>query len=205
MQARDWKKDSYLTEDLLQRKNDCSPDFLEWKNTENIPVFVYGNERLGKKHQDVLRPHTYMGEGVTVMQHYLMERTEYDGPIVFSAKKVNVNTHGVMGDVFFIPAITLLELDYQMANNEMTVRTHAWVTLLEQTQSKARPCVRCWMYIAKPEFWEDQATFAMPLSEMATEKGRHKVFDWNTKEIDFIPEFLKKGMLTNLSLSHFRA
>src|SRR5690606_39436493 len=45
----DYPKDCYLSDELLERRNAETPDFLELKRLTNIPVFLYGPEKSGGK------------------------------------------------------------------------------------------------------------------------------------------------------------
>lgn len=189
-----YQKDCYLTDELFERQNDTTPDWLEIKRFENIPIFVFGQERAGGRFHSILKDSIWLGEGRTVTHSYLMERTEYDGPVVWHCKHTSVNSHSVHGDVYLVPPKVVLNLDFVNANNEMSRREKNFVWLYDQPlKSKDgkgfRPSLKCWMWLGQEKFWEDQTTLRMATKE---NPAGQKYFEWLNVDQFEIPEFLKK-------------
>jgi hypothetical protein len=189
-----YQKDCYLTDELFERVNDTTPDWLDIKRVENIPVFVVGQERPGGRHFPILKDSIWLGEGRTVTHSYLMERSEYDGPVVWHCPKTTMNTHMLHGDIFLVNAKVILNLDFVNANSEMTRREKNFVWLYDQPlkgkEGKSfRPSLKCWMWVGREQFWEDQTTLRMATKK--TEAG-HEYFEWLNFEQFEIPDFLKR-------------
>lgn len=196
--GQDYPKDCYLSNELLDRRNPETPDYLELKCLSNIPVFVYGPEKCGGKLNKYINRtgNVFLGEAKTATNNYVMEKAEWDGPVVYGTAINLVNSRRIYGEVYLVDALTILNLDKLNGNQEITKREKRFVWLQEQGMEgkpNVRPALKCWVYIAADEYWEDQRTVEMGY----TKYGNEEVFDWKT-DIQFeIPDFLKGGDLKN--------
>lgn len=189
-----YNKDCYLTDELYDRRNHETPDFLDLKRQTNIPVFLYGPEKIGGKLNRFIQSDTkavFLGEGRTATQSYVMERAEWDGPVVFNT--VAQNSFRVYGEVYLVSPKTILNLDKLNANNEMTRREKKFVWLMEQGvkgKPKLHPALKCWMYCGREDYWEDQTT-----QRMGTIKGFNgeTAYEWKTDDQFEIPDFLQRS------------
>jgi len=186
-----YQKDCYLTDELFERENETSPDFLDFKNLQNIPVFVYDDCMVGYKNHKLLKDSVYLGESWTSTQSFVMERSDIDSPVVFHYNGPGVSTKRVYGEVFLLTPKQLLSLDFHMANNELYKREKRFVCLLEQKikdNVRMKPSLKCWMYLGNPDFWEDRQTVRMSPKET----NNQSVWMWTRSTFeDEIPNFLK--------------
>lgn len=189
-----YDKDCYLTDELFDRRNPETPDYLDFKNLRNIPIFVYGSEMTGGKLHRFLQNDIeaiFLGDGRTATASYVMEKAEWDGPVVFNT--VAQNSFRVYGEVYLVSPKTILNLDKLNANNEIMRREKRFIWLMEQGikgKANLHPALKCWMYTGIENYWEDQTTH-----RMETKKGYagESAYEWKTDFQFEIPEFLKRS------------
>lgn len=189
----DYPKDCYLSDELLERRNAETPDFLELKRLTNIPVFLYGPEKSGGKlHKFVKhRDSIFLGDAKTATSNYVMERADWDGPVVFGTPLNSIEAKRIWGEVWLVPPEVILNLDRLNGNNELTKRDKRFVWLQEQGldgKPNLRPALKCWMYLAETKYWEDQQTVKMA----STKAGLEEVYEWKTDVQFEIPAFLTR-------------
>lgn len=188
-----YPKDCYLTDELFERRNRETPDYLDLKRLTNIPVFVYGPEKSGGKLHKYLnrKGSIFLGDAKTATTNYVMEKADWDGPVVFGTTIQSVLTRRIWGEAWLVPPEVILNLDKLNGNHELTKREQRFVWLQEQGMEgkpNIRPALKCWMYLAETSYWEDQQTVKMGTSKAGTED----VYDWKT-DIQFeIPDFLRR-------------
>lgn len=175
-------KDSYLTNELLQRKNDTTPDFLKMKlRGDFLPVFVYGTLKSGGRLASALDGSAFLGEAGTVTSTYKMMISSGNFPVV---RPVTKGGGQIMGEVYMCHPRTILRLDEIEANGTMYDRQERHVWLYDQsylTDSGRRvvPSVRASMYVGNADFWKGINMPVVPVRQNS--KGDYYEFDVNTR------------------------
>lgn len=194
-----YHKDCYLTDELFTRRNSESPDFLELKAFENIPIFVYGPEMTGGKLNKFVTsdPSTiFLGEAKSCTESYVMEKADWDGPVLFKSGAVQ-NSRRVYGEVYLVSPRVILNLDKLNANQEVTKREKFYFWLMEQTvkdKPNLHPALKCWVYLADWDYWETQQTVSMETKK----SGKEEYYEWTNDEQFEIPAFLKGEVQSRL-------
>lgn len=173
-------KECFVTDELERRRNSFTPDFLDLKLQEYIPVFVYGTLKIGQKRFDILQDQVYLGEAYTATQNYLMENSEMDFPIAFDAKVVNPKSASLFGEVFLVKPEIMLELDRIESNGEMYERKERWLYLLDQkvSHTRFRPSLKCWVYLGKDSFWRNYTTSLMIPRKFNSGSKPRMIYEW---------------------------
>ena len=174
-------KECHVTDELLKRRDGYTPDFLDLKMKEYIPVFTYGTLKVGQRLFGTLSDQIYLGEGYTATQNYLMENSEMDFPVAFDAKVLNPKSASLFGDAFLVKPDVLLELDRIECNGEMYRREERWIYLLDQKigTTRFRPSMRCWVYLGVPDFWRHYTTIPLAVKKIGNGEKERRIYNWN--------------------------
>lgn len=174
-------KNCDLTDQLFERKNRWTPDYLKLKLEKYIPVFVYGTLKAGMPRHGVLEETVALGDGYTSTAGYQMVKsTRGDFPVVLGQNTVGVLGQRILGEVYLVSPKHMLNLDKIEDNNTMYKREARYVYLLDQTMKTAngviRPSIKCWIYLGVHDFWKNQDTETMKSKEV--DGGKMRVYEW---------------------------
>jgi gamma-glutamylcyclotransferase (GGCT)/AIG2-like uncharacterized protein YtfP len=179
------KWDDELLSDLGKRNTPRTPDFLELKLQENIPVFVYGTLKKGNRLHEVLSDCPCLGRGITSLTKYDMKNAPSgsypvafevpDGPNVFRSK--------IQGEIYIVDARRMLDLDQIENNGSMYTRKSQFIKMIDQTYSTTTgpksPQMRCWIYLGNMDYWEHFMMHRPNYRQQMSSKGSHEfIFDW---------------------------
>jgi gamma-glutamylcyclotransferase (GGCT)/AIG2-like uncharacterized protein YtfP len=178
------REEKYLENDvnllvqLDRRITKKTPDFLQLKLQDFIPVIVYGTLKYEGLYHDILKDAPFVGVGQTVEPKFIMMETQ-SFPVVFEADMHNKDERNkkgkIRGEVYMVDAKTMLRLDELEANGSMYSRKKTWVKLMDQGMSGVLPSIEAWIYIGHRDFFK-----ARYLNKVkATHNGQHLVFDWD--------------------------
>lgn len=184
-------KDCDLTDQLLERRNETTPDWLDIKLLDNIPVFVYGTLMTGESRSGFLKDSIFLGEAYTATQGYVMEKAPQGFPVVFSVGVENPKSARIYGEVYLVKPGVILNLDMIEANGFLYQRRKKFVYLLEQEIKpgiKLKPSLKCWLYHGLSEAWEDQPSYPMKTSKVNDKEA----YMWSSSFEDEIPNFLRQ-------------
>lgn len=174
-----------LTDQLLLRDNDHTPDWLDLKLETYIPIFVYGTLKKGGILHKHIAGFPSLGAGFTVSSTFIMRDVEGKFPSVVDGDPKNKTFSGrVVGEVFMVSPITILELDTAESNGEMFHRRQHWIMLLNQEYrtktGKSRPSIKSWMYIGDPDFMETVSSSICVIHRESPDSPLlDKYFEWN--------------------------
>lgn len=174
-----YQKSCDVTSELLKRRNSFTPDFLELKLKDRIPVFTYGTLRVGQKRFSTLEDQVYLGEAYSATQNYEMVNSEMDFPVALNSEFQSVKGASIFGEVFLVKPEIILELDLIESNGEMYKREERWFYLLDQQTKKRniRPSMKCWVYMGVRDFWKSYTTFPIT-PKMVTPNKPRRVYEW---------------------------
>lgn len=176
--------DPTLLEQLSYRRQKTTPDWIERKMEEYIPVFVYGTLRRGFPNHNYLMNYPSLGSGYTTIEKYEMRQTNGGGfPVVFErepkikGRKRNPVVGKVQGEVYIVDPKGLLYLDRLEGNGRMYQRSLQWIFLQDQ-EGKGYglpPSVKCWIYLGVEDFWKHSGA---PETCASSTKNGVKYYDW---------------------------
>jgi gamma-glutamylcyclotransferase (GGCT)/AIG2-like uncharacterized protein YtfP len=150
-----------VLEELAQRDNLQTPDFLDLKLEPYHYVFVYGTLKTGGRLTGYLDDCPFLGEGVTAMHLFEMKISKSGHfPIIFEVKDPR-DGNPVSGEIYIVDHKTLLTLDQIESNGEMYIRKERWVWLLDQhpkNKKNLKPCEKCFVYEGNPTYWQGRET-----------------------------------------------
>lgn len=178
-------RDCKLTDELLMRDNDETPDYLQLKQRQEHLLFVYGLEKAGGPLHPIIKDFPTLGDAHTATKAWVM-RTVDNGkvPIAMASSVGQDATSGkVLGEVYVVPPELFLELDRLYGNNTRFVRDTRWIWLADQTLKtqgpRVRPSARCWMYIGHPS-WVHQQSSSLCVRKESGANGMiyEKYYDW---------------------------
>ncbi len=171
-------KDCTLTDELLERRNRFTPDFLDRKMEKQIPIFVYDRMRAGSSNFSFVKDAIPLGEAYTTAANFVMETAEDDQAVVFQLEQPNSAGHRVYGEVYLVSPKDLLNIDYLVQNNIRFERSLRYVFLQEQSipakNKTMRPSVKCWIYTGKKTFWDQYET----TPKRSVEINNQRVYNW---------------------------
>lgn len=175
-----YSKDCDVTDQLLKRRNEYTPDFLDLKLKDYQLVFVYGTLKTGQKRNSIFKNASFLGEAYTATTSYIMENSEMDFPVAYHAP-ISTASASLLGEIYAVHPMTMLTLDKIESNGEMYERKESWFYLLDQTvkNTKFRPSVKAWVYLGKEDFWESYPTTRVSPTKIALGSGLRPVFNWN--------------------------
>lgn len=175
-----------IIEQLGNRFQKQSPDFLEIKTQGVIPVFVYGTLRRGFHNHHYLKGLPFLGEANTTIERFEMrDAGQGSFPVVFErelkikGKKRNPVVGKIKGEVYAVDPRTMLALDRLENNGGMYTRHLTWVFLSDQAateKTQIRPSIKAWMYIGNEHYWQGRGAFE---SVPSHSYGGTKYYDWN--------------------------
>lgn len=169
-----------ILSELQKRYNKNTPDFLDRKMDNEIPVFVYGTLKYGHHNHGVLGDAKYLGSATTCIDKFeVREPTHGYFPIVHEVgmqSKTNLSAGKVRGECYVVDPLTLLELDRLEDNGFMYTRSLQWVYLSDQAVkgNSFKPSVQAWMYIAERKYWDGKYTIKYP----STMNNKTRYYDW---------------------------
>lgn len=195
----DWQRFRQIAE----RKTLLTPDYHELQQFERIKVFVYNECQKDQPQHAKLGPAVlYGGFGYTEDNSYVLYKKLLGKETFPFAMEIQDNQrHGmssflgdpgqVMGELWSIRPADVVELDYYMLNTVYYDRKRVKLLI---TRSKTDVYkTEAFMYIGRPEFWNDQIfsnegrdLFARSSRLFATKEnsdtlGAHYVFDYNVE------------------------
>lgn len=177
------KKHSTVVDDLLARRNDYTPDYLELKEKHYYPVFVYGTLKAGYPLHRYMEDFPYLGRGVMADWRYeLYDHGPFPVVMKGSGGKKPKDISNVLGEVYVVPTSAILDLDQVEGNNYMYIRQKKWFFLPDQKyktkQGMVNPYVDAFVYVGNPEFW-NPSDLDRVHPRKATEFGwQKKVSEW---------------------------
>lgn len=142
-----------MMEQLSQRfKN--TPDLIELKKgPEWIPLFVYGTLKSGEKNRHFLNGAKWLGEARTA-SIFKVSINMGLFPVAFQGgKDLHAHNH-IFGEVYAVNLRQLIQIDRLEDNGGMFYRKQNYVHLFEQKVGNVIPSLKCWMYLGKPDFWD---------------------------------------------------
>lgn len=186
-------KDYCITDELLERNQDTTPDFLDLKMQDYHAVFVYGSLQKGGPMHEKLSSCPCLGDAYTATQTFEMFNVVSEGmefPVSFSRKQVTKKTGAICGEVYVVPPLLFLDLDYIEGNTKMYRREKKFVFLPDQmfkTKDGAwsYPAVKAWVYLGITDYWEryDDYLNLMPLKSTVNKRGKTtNYFEWETRQ-----------------------
>jgi gamma-glutamylcyclotransferase (GGCT)/AIG2-like uncharacterized protein YtfP len=176
-------KDCDLTDQLLERRNSYTPDFLDRKLEKHIPVFVYGTLKSGFDNHKFLDGSQALGEAYTTTTSYVMEKCDSGAfPVVYALKSAHPTGQRIYGEVYLVSARHLLNVDVLEKNGQMYQRELRFVHLLEQSfktkNGSMRPSLKCWIYLGLESFWVHHDTKGMKSKEIEN----MRVYEWEAEK-----------------------
>lgn len=174
-----------IIQTLKRRINWNSPDYMERRIEDHIPLLVMDNTRIGGANFSLVEQHPYLGEGITVSERFQMRESNLYDDVMFHKIPDEDYVKGmvcssIVGDVMVVDPITLLELDRFYQNTYMFSRIQTWVWLLDQQapfKSKSRASLKVWCYVMNDDFWQDKKP-KIDAPKTKTNKGRY-VYDFD--------------------------
>lgn len=174
-----------IVKTLKRRINWNSPDYMERRVEDHIPLLVMDNTRIGGANFSLVEQHPYLGEGITVSERFQMKESNLYDDVMFHKIPDEDYVKGmvcssIVGDVMVVDPITLLELDRFYQNTYMFSRIQTWVWLLDQQapfKNKSRASLKVWCYVMNDEFWQDKKP-KIDAPKTKTNKGRY-VYDFD--------------------------
>lgn len=173
-----------ILEELSERDNDITPDYLELKNMKNIPVFVYGTLKMGERNHSLLKDCIFLGEASTAVWGFRMYKAEGGFPVVLKKPSANSDSYRIYGEVYLCSARNILDLDYLESNGRMYDRQKHFIFLHEQNgifKENARASLQCFMYVGVDAFWKDKNIH--PVQRSMTEDSR-PFYEFRTPRIE---------------------
>lgn len=148
-----------VVRDLLKRKNETTPDYLDLKRRENYAVFVYGTlKKDGRLHRS-LEGYPYLGEAHTVTPSYKMYDSGSSFPVIFGFKPDDQEAHFIHGEVYVVDEKCIAELDMIEGNGYMYDRRERHVFLEDQMVKGSdgkdfHPSIPAFFYEGRRDFWD---------------------------------------------------
>lgn len=165
-----------------------TPDYMERKEDNHIPVMFLDNTRVGGANHSLVEKSPFLGEGITVSERYQMRESAVYDDVMFSKiddqkwEKGKTVGSSVVGDLFVIDPITLCEVDKFYQNTYMFQRVETWVWCLDQKspyKNKAKCSLKVWVYLMADDFWSKKV-YRITAPKTKTTKGRY-VYDFDAK------------------------
>lgn len=169
-------KDCHVTDELMTRMNNYTPDYLDLKMEKNIPIFIYDSLKTGGQMNAQVSDGTFLGDAHTMTQSYDMRvNCETNEPVAFSS----MNGHYLQGEVYIVQAYDILNLDYLFGNNHRYKREIKFIALDDQTMplkksSIQRPAIKCWVWIGLEDYWKDILTE----SRRTVDNDGKRMYNW---------------------------
>lgn len=149
--------------DLSKRDNTNTRDWKFRKIEDWIPVFVYGSLKSGGWLHNILKDSFWLGDATTALKEFAMWDSGSGFPVVRDVHKDHEAAGRIVGELYMVDPVTLLELDRVEGNNYMYSRRQAWVWAQDHTKEvedantgeirKARPAIHAWVYVGMNDFW----------------------------------------------------
>ena len=157
-----------LTTELLERDNHRTPDFLEFKYREHIPVFVYGTLKSGGPLNHVLKDCPLLGDAGISVNAFTMFFSKQGFPVILPAEKDKGKK--IYGELYVCKPTDILELDYIEGNTQMYDRKEMWVWAYDQNFKKngrgGNPAIKAMVYVGNPYFWQGRDVVAYPTTNV---------------------------------------
>lgn len=137
-----------------------TPDYRELRKKSDIPVMFMDSFRVGGMYNCMIDKRPYLGEAISVSEWFQQrESSKYDDPmfVKYDKNPGSVPKGCILGDVFVLDPVTLLEVDRFLQNTKMFVRQQTWVWMLDQKsvfKDKTKMNLKVWVYLAHPRFFE---------------------------------------------------
>lgn len=171
----------------LAKRDDCknTTDWDHRKIEDWIPVFVYGSLKSGGWLHSVLQDSFWLGDGLTATKEYNMYDSGNNFPVVRDVHKDHEMAGRVVGEIYMVDPVTLLELDRIESNNYMYYRKQVWVWAQDQLKEvedqgtglkrKAKPAIFAWTYIGCNDFWRGRS-----MNQVVPKKiNGIQMYDWD--------------------------
>lgn len=165
-----------------RRKLPNTPDFIDIKQEDQIPVFVYGTVQRGGIFHNYVNGCKYLGKAYTNLDRYQMKEIGTgDFPVAFQADKgTKVTQMGrLSGEVYVVDPLSLVDIDVIENNGTMYQRKKVWVVLKDQiyggAEKKSHPSIQAWVYFGMNEFWKDRTLYLSPYEI----RGQNNHFFWD--------------------------
>lgn len=151
-----------ITDQLAFRQSCFTPDFLTLKLKSKIPVFVYDEVKCGGNAHDYVMKNETLGAAKTSTVGFDLVRVCGTRPVARRCGATDMRRLGkIRGEVFIVDALQMLELDFYYQNGYCCEREPVWVNLMDQKLptkgSSLSPSLRCWMWLGKKDWTEQEA------------------------------------------------
>jgi gamma-glutamylcyclotransferase (GGCT)/AIG2-like uncharacterized protein YtfP len=170
-----------ILEQLAKRQTRTTPDFIDLKLQNEIPVFVYGTLKQGGLYHEILQHAAYLGRGITADSRYVMDETS-SFPVVFDVpaddKTLKDRRGKIVGEVYIVDPLIMLRLDQLEGNGSMYTRRQSWIKMMDQQNSGVIPTIGAWMYCGNRKYFDKDYLHKVT----ATWDGRHRRYDWDCTE-----------------------
>lgn len=178
---------SYFSNNLLEQLGERAqntPDFLELKNHEDIPVFVYGTLKEGMRNHHIIQGRPFLGKAKTTQSRFEMKQAQHSGFPVVMDVGVKASFNGrIYGEVFVVKPKDMLTLDRLEDNGGMYIRKLTYVTLLDQQMNLRtgvkNPVIQAWVYVGNPKVWGNRSdVYRCSYVTAAKDKEPENRFEW---------------------------
>ncbi len=165
----------HILQELGERDNLRTPDYLDLKEEINHYLFVYGTLKSDGRLSAYLDDCPFLGAATTALGNFQMEISKAGKfPIIMETKHPR-DGNQVWGEVYVVTPMTILELDEVEGNGEMYVRRQRWCWLEDQKalleKPGVKPAERCWVYEGNPTYWQGRETFSVMPRKVGATKG----------------------------------
>jgi len=172
-------KSCFLTDEALERDNRFTPDYLKLKLQKYVPLFVYGEMKVGCPAFAQIKGSIYLGEARTTTQNFYMETADDNNqPVVFETNGPTTIGRHILGDVFLVDPYQMLNLDYIQQNSVAYNRKERFCYLMEQTvpsKTRFKPSLKCFIYLGDPTYWDQVETSTMKTIEI---DNNQRAYNW---------------------------
>lgn len=177
----------FLTDDLAKRTTKLTPDYLQIKLRRKIPIFVYGTlKTAGPHNQTFLSTCSTLGEAFTSTTDWIMRDVGGNFPAVTKvvAKEQQHLGARIYGEVWVVTPEQILELDLLQQNGLKFERQVHWVQLVDQSfptkNGSMMPSLKCFMYLAKPQ-WIHQQANSLCVKKMSDNTKLRTFYSWDPR------------------------
>lgn len=148
---------------LIKRFKDrsiYSPDLMEFRHYEEIPVLLYGDVCKDGLHHNILDGANDYGFAHTISQNFIMKDSKFY-PVVFDVANTNVFKHKIRGELYGVSPEHLITLDIHHQNTYMYKRVKRRA-LFEDCKPEGSKVYRdmgydfVYMYLGVVSYWETE-------------------------------------------------